>query len=60
MPTPKLTVGKQFYLRLLWTYLFGVFVASTDTLCAFMWNELVSHRGANDVVSCLLRFIKFF
>ena len=57
MPTPKLTVGKQFYLCLLWTYLFGVFVASTDTLCAFMWNELVAHRGANDVVSCLSRFI---
>ena len=23
LPTPKLTVGKQFYLRLLWTYVFG-------------------------------------
>ena len=57
MPTPKLTVGKQFYLRLLWTYLFGIFCASNNITCAFMWNELVAHRGANDVVSCLSRFV---
>lgn len=24
LPTPKLTVGQQFYARLLWTYLFGI------------------------------------
>ena len=29
LPTPKLSVGKQFYLRLLWTYLFGIYSAST-------------------------------
>ena len=28
LPTPKLTVG-QFYCRLLWTYLFGIYSAST-------------------------------
>ena len=26
-------------------------------MCAFMWNELVAHHGANDVVSCLSHFI---
>ena len=57
MPTPKITTGKQFYLRLLWTYLFGIFCASSSITCAFMWNELVAHRGANDVVSCLSHFI---
>ena len=57
IPTPKLTVGKQFYHRLLWTYLFGIWSASKGILCAFMWNELVAHRGANDVVSCLSHFI---
>ena len=57
MPTPKLTVGKQFYLRLLWTYLFGIFCASNNLTCAFMWSELVAHRGANNVVSCLSHFI---
>ena len=54
IPTPKL---KQFYHRLLWTYLFGIWSASKGILCAFMWNELVAHRGANDVVSCLSHFI---
>ena len=24
LPTPKLTVGQQFYMRLLWTYLFAI------------------------------------
>lgn len=57
LPTPKLSVGKQFYLRLLWTYLFGIYCASTDIMCAVMWNELVAHRGANDVVSSLAHFI---
>ena len=54
LPTPKLTVGKQFYLRLLWTYLFGIYCVSNDTLCALMWSE---HCGANEVVSCLAHFI---
>ena len=57
MPTPKITIGKQFYLRLLWTYLFGIFCASSSIICAFMWNELVAHHGANDVVSCLSHFV---
>ncbi len=57
LPTPKLTAGKQFYMCLLWTYNFGVYCASMDLLCAFMWNELVAHRGANSVVSCLMKLI---
>ena len=57
LPTPKLSVGKQFYLRLLWTYLFGIFSASTRITTAFMWHELLARRGCNDVISCLSRFI---
>jgi len=57
LPTPKLPVGKQFYLRLLWTYLFGVYSASTRITTAFMWHELLARRGCNDVISCLFRFI---
>lgn len=52
LPTPKLTV-----LRLLWTYNFGVYCASEDVLCAFVWNELVGLRGANNVVSCLFKLV---
>ena len=53
----KLTVGTQFYLQLLWTYLFGFYCVSNGTLFAFMWNELVAQRGANEVVSSLPYFI---
>ena len=57
LPTPKLAVGKQFYLRLLWTYLFGVYSASVSITTAFMWHELLARRGSNDVISTLSRFI---
>ncbi len=56
LPTPKLTVGKQFYLRLLWTYLFGIHSSSCNITTAFMWNELVAHRGASDVIYSLNLF----
>ena len=57
LPTPKLTVGQQFYLRLLWTYLFGIYSASTLLTAAYMWHELLAKKGANDVISCLSHFI---
>ena len=57
LPTPKLTVGQQFYMRLLWTYLFGIYSASTKIMSAYMWHELIAKRGANDVISCLAHFI---
>ena len=56
-PQAKLTVGEQFYLRLLWTYLFGIYCASTQLTAAYMWHEMVARRGANDVISCLSHFI---
>lgn len=57
LPTPKLSVSKQFYLRLLWTYLFGIYSASARITTAFMWHEMLARRGCNDVISCLSRFI---
>ena len=57
LPTPKLPVGQQFYLRLLWTYLFGIYAASSQLTVAYMWHELLAKRGANDVISCLFHFI---
>ena len=57
LPTPKLTVGQQFYLRLLYTYVFGIYSASTNVMMAYMWHELLAKRGANDVTSCLAHFI---
>ena len=57
LPMPKLSVGEQFYQRLLWTYLFGVYSASHQLMTAFMWHEIMARRGANDVISCLSHFI---
>jgi len=44
-------------MRLLWTYLFERFCASSNIALAFMWHQLIAHRGANDVVSSLSHFI---
>jgi len=41
LPTPKSTAGKQFYLRLLWTYLFGIYSASTKIITAMMWHKML-------------------
>ena len=57
LPTPKLTVGEQFYQRLLWSYLFGIYSASLQAMTALMRNELTAKRGPNDVISCLSHFI---
>ena len=54
---PKIDNGKQFYLRLLWTYLFRIYSASASITTAFMWYELLTRWGSNDVISCLSRFI---
>ena len=48
LPSPNLTVGHQFYCRLLWTYLFGIYSASTQLSAAYTWHEMLSMRGAND------------
>ena len=53
LPTPKLTVGDQFYKRLMWTYLFGVYNVGAQRGYAFMWDEVTAHRGSADVISCL-------
>lgn len=57
LPTPKLSVREQFYCRLLWTYLLGVYSASTKLMIAYMWHERLAKRKANDDISCLSHFI---
>ena len=44
LPTPKLTVGKQFNLRLLWTYLFGIFCALSNNLWAHVEQTSCTSR----------------
>ena len=57
LPTAKLSIGKQFYSRLLWTYLFGIYSASVSITTAFIWHELIARRGSNNVIFCLSQFI---
>ena len=57
LPTPKLTGGQQFYMKLLWTFLFGIYSALNKLMMAYMWHELMAKKGLNDVMSCLTLFM---
>lgn len=57
LPTPLLTNSKVFYLRQLWTYNFGIHNLASGQAQMFMWHEGEASRGAQEILSCLLKFI---
>lgn len=58
LPTPVLSTGIYYYKRQLWTYCFGVHNLATGEVTMYMWNESIASRGAQEVGSCLLHYIK--
>ena len=58
LDTPKLPVGEAFYLRQLNTYNLAVVNNVTLEATMFVWNESEGKRGADEVASCLLKYLK--
>ncbi|XP_030757047.1 uncharacterized protein LOC115882918 isoform X2 [Sitophilus oryzae] len=58
LPTPFLTTNKMFYLRQLSTYNLTVHNCINGKSSHFMWPECTGSRGANEIASCLYRFLK--
>ncbi|CAH1974749.1 unnamed protein product [Acanthoscelides obtectus] len=58
LPTPYLTSNKMFYLRQLPTYNLTIHNCSDGKSSHFMWPESTGARGANEISSCIYRFIK--
>lgn len=57
LPLPRIPTNVVFYKRQLWFYNCGVHVSSTNKGYCFVWVEGQAGRGAQEVGSCLKKFI---
>ena len=55
---PHGDVGLFYYKRNLSVYNFTAFEVGKKERTCFMWSECTGKRGANEVSSCLLQFVK--
>ena len=58
LPTPHLPTGIVYYKRQLWTYNLGIHSMKDERAQMFMWHEGIAKRGANEIGSCLYKYIK--
>lgn len=58
LPPPCLKNSQSFYKRKLWTLNETIYDSTQTKGYAFMWNEADGARGANEVVSCIARFLR--
>nr|CAI5834258.1 unnamed protein product [Callosobruchus analis] len=54
---PTLVHSDMFYLSQLSCFNFGIHVGDTNHASMFLWHEGFSGRGANEIASCLIRFL---
>ena len=55
---PKLPTGASFYLRKLKVFNEDFYSATTDQHSMFLWTQMEGKKGANDVISCLHKFLE--
>lgn len=58
LPLPRIPTNIVFYKRQLWVYNAGIHVGSNDQGRCNIWVEGEAGRGAQEVGSCLINFIK--
>lgn len=57
MTAPKLFAGSSYYRRKLNVYNFTIYELPTGEGLCYTWTEAECHRGANDVASCLVKYL---
>ncbi|CAG9573071.1 unnamed protein product [Danaus chrysippus] len=57
LPMPKIPTGIIYYKRQLWLYNMGIYSAKTNTSGCFVWIEGMAGKGAQEVGSCLLKYL---
>ncbi|CAH2217449.1 jg19649 [Pararge aegeria aegeria] len=58
LPLPRIPTNVAFYKRQLWLYNSGIHSASDDVGHCYVWVEGEAGRGAQEVGSCLVKYIK--
>ncbi|CAG7727625.1 unnamed protein product, partial [Allacma fusca] len=57
IPLPVTRINKEFYLRQLWIFNFGIKNIKTGETTMFLYSETFAKKGANEVISCLLWYV---
>lgn len=57
MSAPRFFAGSSYYKRKLNVYNFTVYEVTTREGYCYTWTEAECHRGANDVASCLVKYL---
>lgn len=57
LQTPLLSTSVAFYKRQLWTYNFCIYNETDRKAYMFVWSEDVASRGAQEVGSCVLKYL---
>lgn len=58
LETPSLTTSEAYYRRTLWTYDLCIYNETKDTGYFYVWSENIASRGADEIASCLVHYIK--